>query len=807
MLHLKALTPFIKLYDKNNIEIFEQLEALTKEENVNNIGILGPNGAGKTSFIESYFQWRKEKCNDKDNILHLSLVNLNDNSKITDKDKKELQTRQIEDCILKQILYSESSSKLPKSNYQNIPSNKKTLIIPLLIIILSFFLISIFSFNYIQSFKKEFTINNHISAENVYVTNDTEIHVKSELSNSQFNFTELPVFVRLSIPICIISFLISLGALFYLINILDINIKKISIRSNDIEFNNLIKTPFSVYLSEIIYFFTQTNKNIVLIEDIDRFKNETIFLHLKELNFIINHYPDIKQKVKFIYLLDDSLFQMENKTKFFDLVIPIISIANKFNMGNKMISYKKEIIKNNLFPDVSFLKELEDEYLIKIGKYINEYRLMLNIWNEFSIYCLKLNSNPFFGPKNIFTYVFLNNTHPQINKLLVGENSIFNLFMNRKNGFVEKKREQLNKEINELYAELEHEHEEIQESISEEFCELYIKKYRSDLSFQQVKSEIESRNLQFISLMEGKSILNFYEPIKEPLIINIHLRDMLKNDDQLSFRESMGQSTSGSFLLEPLEEKENENHSLINVNFSTLVKLYPEEFSLDYILLNEDKLNKTNNLKLIFEFMKDGLIDEYYILTTNIFYEGILNSNDEKFIKALKESKPLNSDIKIYDPQSVINYIVQDDYTSISKEYNTNYYILDYLLYNSMNVICKRICDSYLKLFTNEKFAEFFDWYDNQNQKSRKIEIINSLTMFYFNFLDNKFYSFNPERKNKFVDDFLLSQLNSKIFISRNSNLYKSAHEKFKNWNNEKQNYDLKKQHLIDTALKNMKIQ
>ena len=51
-------------------------------------------------------------------------------------------------------------------------------------------------------------------------------------------------------------------------------------------------------MDEIVYFFETTKTELVIIEDLDRFKSTNIFVALRELNNILNHYEKIEDKVK-----------------------------------------------------------------------------------------------------------------------------------------------------------------------------------------------------------------------------------------------------------------------------------------------------------------------------------------------------------------------------------------------------------------------------------------------------------------------------------------------------------------------------
>src|SRR5690606_22980734 len=94
---------------------------------------------------------------------------------------------------------------------------------------------------------------------------------------------------------------------------------------------------FNRYLDEILHFFECTTYQYVIIEDLDRFNDVEIFTRLRSLNKTINNYPPIKgednlnkRRIRFIYAVKDDLFVKDSRdrTKFFDIIIPIIPVIS-----------------------------------------------------------------------------------------------------------------------------------------------------------------------------------------------------------------------------------------------------------------------------------------------------------------------------------------------------------------------------------------------------------------------------------------------------------------------------------------------
>ena len=84
-----------------------------------------------------------------------------------------------------------------------------------------------------------------------------------------------------------------------------------------------------------------TKYNVVFIEDVDRFNTSEIFVKLRELNTLLNNYDLIKRRIVFVYAIKDDMFNDQDRTKFFDFIIPIIPIINSTNSGEKLLEKLK----------------------------------------------------------------------------------------------------------------------------------------------------------------------------------------------------------------------------------------------------------------------------------------------------------------------------------------------------------------------------------------------------------------------------------------------------------------------------------
>ena len=165
---------------------------------------------------------------------------------------------------------------------------------------------------------------------------------------------------------------------------------KIKLPNTEIEINeNSDESLINKYMDELIYFFSKTNYNILIIEDLDRFlENESIkykiliiFQKLKELSKILNDSKQINRPIKFIYAVKDNLFSnATERTKFFDAIVPVIPVISNFNSYAEL----KDRFKGEQIPD----KIMQD-----ISAHINDFRLIKNISNEYYLYKNELRKN------------------------------------------------------------------------------------------------------------------------------------------------------------------------------------------------------------------------------------------------------------------------------------------------------------------------------------------------------------------------------------------------------------------------------
>lgn len=77
---------------------------------------------------------------------------------------------------------------------------------------------------------------------------------------------------------------------------------------------------------------------------------------MRELNTVINNYDNIKRKVVFVYAIKDDMFKDEDRTKFFDFIIPVIPYINATNSGEilrDLLEFEKD--ENGIYKSKSMI--------------------------------------------------------------------------------------------------------------------------------------------------------------------------------------------------------------------------------------------------------------------------------------------------------------------------------------------------------------------------------------------------------------------------------------------------------------------
>lgn len=213
--------------------------------------------------------------------------------------------------------------------------------------------------------------------------------------------------------------------------------KKLNFKSIELDLDKLSNdydkydSFFDRYLNEILYVFENCKADVIVFEDIDRFEMGVIFDRLREINLLLNEKLKYKDNIiKFCYLMRDDIFSSEDRVKFFDFIIPVMSVMNGFNSNEVFFKYFSK----------HFLKDSENknssrydfyEFMSKISFNITNIRILKNIFNEFEIYRNILDKKLNLNYYKLLSIIVYKNLFPEdFNNLNYNKGFLFNIFRN-----------------------------------------------------------------------------------------------------------------------------------------------------------------------------------------------------------------------------------------------------------------------------------------------------------------------------------------------------------------------------------------
>lgn len=365
---LIPLTP--KYIEKEHGSYVEVLTKAIKDEKVINVALSGNYGVGKSSILHEFAQ-RHE-----DQVVEISLSTIAPPI-AEDQGQATTLTNRIQKEIVKQLLYREQPFKTQGSRFRRIErfrlwrevANSGLVSIGVMVLFL--------------------------------LTGWT-----AKMSTALLPTTYLGSWEH--ILLLILAFLFSFTVRYQSYGRL--HIKQFSAGSATITLDDNSISYFDQYLDEIVYFFEVSKRTIVVFEDIDRFDDSHIFETLRSLNRLLNSAPQIGKKICFIYAIKDSIFdygmleaeklsggkalcsvedpaQIEvvraNRTKFFDLVIPVVPFITH-RSARDLLQQTLEGIEH----------KLKRELLDLAGRYVPDMRLLKNVRNEFIVFRDRIFSGP-----------------------------------------------------------------------------------------------------------------------------------------------------------------------------------------------------------------------------------------------------------------------------------------------------------------------------------------------------------------------------------------------------------------------------
>ena len=658
------------LIPKNDIENGQEyiaaLDWALSNSDIHNIAISGPYGSGKSSVIESYLKKHSEL---KALRISLAVFNLEETRNEDEIDK------QLEAGILKQLFYSVSSNTIPQSRYRKLQPEtrwRNPLMGLLMLIVLCGF-----------------------------------IYFMAPVKTTSFVTDVNSLAWWLTAIIYIVLFGVSWYSLIRFVrwfrkngNIKELQIFNHATLTNE---NEKEESIFDKNMDEIVYFFETTKTKLVIIEDLDRFENTKIFVALRALNNILNHYEKLEGRVKFVYAIKDDIFEKQGeRTKFFDFIIPIVPYISSTNSGEKL----REKLLIDSATNKSSIYDISGSFISLISPYISDMRDLTCICNEFNVFknTLKGNQELNLTDEHMFALIVLKNLQPKefANMEDEKEESIVRRAFADKKKFIEE-REKLIEEKKQIEAD---KINQIEKETLQSVRELKLALITSLVDFNSAVTRIDVGKIYTISEFLSDSFdMNLLKNKIEVYSGNgnnsswkqiDNVEDKIKdNGDYFTRIERLknGLDKCKEESRCAIEEYEKKINGLRTYSIRAII----EEFGINFL----DESVRNNDL-LVF-LLRQGYLDETYENYINCFYPNSISKEEMNFILGVRNHRSdFDYSYSIRNVEEVFNKL--QDFEFKQKEI-FNFDLVDYVLVEKIDSASAKILIEQLSNHTEESMS------------------------------------------------------------------------------------------------------
>ncbi len=655
----------------------DSLDYVFRDDDLKNIAITGPYSSGKSSMLATYKATHEDK-----KFIHISLAHFetatslsanadNDNQNLDTNEQNvksiavnrqfEADIKSVEGKILNQLIHQINTKKIPQTHFKIKRPFSPQKMLGVSAILISFFALLIFLLNR--------------SSWLIFVNGITLSWLSFLLG-----YTTTDLFVVFSIAACVI---IAFWGMFSLLKLQHNKnlFKKLSIQGNELEiFENDDDSFFDRHLNEVLYLFRNTKADAIVFEDIDRYNSNQIFEKLREINYLLNnsdniiyrkdkrksrisqlvkikdklfnkHFDDTNKAFKFFYLLRDDIFTSKDRTKFFDFIIPIVPVIDGANSYDKFIEYFKE---------GGILNSFESSFLQEVSTYIDDMRLLKNIYNEYQIYHDRIQSTELNCNKLLAMIVYKNLFPRDFSELQLRKGYVFCLFRNKVK-FIEIEITNIDKRIREIkdlltYADQEQLHD------MDDLDAIFFKGNGNIYDVNGKKAEAFLTRSEFIRAMKNNpdSIYQYiYNYGRQQINVNNEFEKLSSISAYVERKEIIEAKTATKKkqLCDELEQLSNRKKDLESATLSEIIQIsksmaltvfsatYTDEINITYMF---EDVKGSLYFPLIKYLVRNKHIDESYPDYMSYFYEQSISRVDQIFVRSVfdVEGKPFTYALK-----------------------------------------------------------------------------------------------------------------------------------------------------------------
>ena len=647
----ERLTPI----DNMDLDVYEEaIDYVFDNSDIKNVAISGAYSAGKSSVLASY---KKNHSNLR--FLHISLAHFKSPDQ---EDETEIKESVLEGKILNQLIHQIPSEKIPQTNFR-VKKKVNTKSVIRLTIGAVLFLVSTIYFFCFDMWKN-------------YLSSLPDNWFKTILTPSTHQYA---LMVDGVLMVALLSFVV-----YRLISVQkNKNIfRKLNLNGNEIEiFEESDDSYFDKYLNEVLYLFENADADVIVFEDMDRFNANKIFERLREVNTLANIQlqKESKKVLRFFYLLRDDIFVSKDRTKFFDYIIPVVPVVDSSNSYDQFISHLK---RGGIF------EKFNESFLQGLSLYIDDMRLLKNIYNEFVVYYNRLNITELDCNKMLAIVAYKNLFPRDFADLQLNQGFVYALF-NKTDEFIKSEITEIEKAIEGKQNRItlsQNEHLVSMRELNVAFADKYLRNY----SWSQYNDSDLSDFVMNYLHGDNKSE---YMSRKQALEDKLHEKCDELNQEIINLEQKI------------IEIKNRQLHQIITRdNIDTIFSITSTNEIGKVTEFNEIK--SSEYFDLLKYLIRNGYIDETYADYMTYFYEYSLSRIDKTFLRSVTDKKAKEYTYKLKNPKLVVSRLRLVDF---DQEETLNFDLFTYLLQTSRIDYIERLIDQ-LKGTKNFKFVgAYFD--------------------------------------------------------------------------------------------------
>ncbi len=735
-----ALTPIDDM--PNGKEYLNALKWALSNKKIKNIALAGPYGSGKSSIIETFLS---KNSAIKKETLRISMAtfvgdDIDDNGVYAQK-KTRYTSDEIEKGILKQLFYKVEHHKIPQSRYRKL---HKISFWRILSWIVSIFLAILLIWYVFWPTTIEF------------------IFEKIALAGSSVC---MPKWLSYIFSGAFVLGILSAFAFVYRSILSRYNVKEIKL-TKDVAVKKEEESKESVFnknMDEIVYFFEATKYRYLFFEDFDRLENSSIFIHLRELNTVLNNYDAIKDPIVFLYAVRDDIFTNADRTKFFDFIIPVVPVINSTNSGEVLINkITKAKEKGNKY-------DISQSFVLDISPYVSDMRILQNIYNEFIVYkeTLGIEQSLDLHDEPMFALMIFKNLYPKEFADIQNETGVIKKAFEDKEKFLLPKKSAIQNEIDRKT--------DLLDGIKDEF--LNTRKALKEIFLCQITNyrgmAHDFTPYGHSSISAGSFFANSCDVTKWENIQQCTGYYNSQTGRYLSFTCTNFNELYSAFLeryervsiiedgkieeiKQLIEDLKRSLHKISSYSLAELIEKYDAKS-----ILSEEILNN----KLLVFLLRRGYIDEKYVNYINYFKGNTITKDDMNFILSVKNLEPKSYTYKLIKTDMIIQRLQPYEFEQPAV---LNFDLLESLLSTDQHNVKLELFISQLTQ-CNDKSWNFIDEFiETTSYKQRFIKLLASKWDRMWDYLvDNTVLTY--ERLNYYLS-MILSYATTESILAMNSN-------------------------------------